>query len=342
MSVTVHIGITYDLKSDYLQRGFSDEEVAEFDRPETIAAIDGALSALGYTTDRIGSLEALMARLLRGDRWDLVFNIAECLRGYGREAAVPAVLEQFAIPYVFSDPLALAVSLHKPTAKQVLRDSGIPTPEFRVVRTLADVRKVDLELPLFVKPVAEGSSKGISRDSLVLERSQLVPACRHVLEDTRQPALVETYMSGREFTVGIAGNGTGTECLGVLEIIVNAGASHSYSLDVKSADDYRAIVRYAVCKEAGKRRQCERVAVAAWNALRCRDGGRVDLRADASGKVHVLEVNPLAGLRPQDSDLTILTGLLGIPYEALIARFMSAAHTRLGLPAPADLEMYAR
>lgn len=338
----MHIGITYDLKSEYLARGFSDEDVAEFDRPETIAAIENALSALGYTTDRIGSLAALMTRLLQGDRWDLVFNIAEGLRGYGREAVVPAVLDQYAIPYLFSDPLALAVSLHKPTAKRILRDSGVPTAEFRVVRTLADARRVDLEPPLFVKPVAEGSSKGISHDSLVLERSQLVSACRRVLEATRQPALVETYLSGREFTVGISGSGATSECIGVLEIIVDAVASHSYSLEVKSADDYHAIVRYAVCKEASMRRQCERVAVAAWNALRCRDGGRVDLRADAAGKVHVLEVNPLAGLRPQDSDLTILTGLLGIPYEALIARFMAAAHTRLGLPAPAALESYAR
>lgn len=342
MSPDVNIGITYDLKDDYLARGFSEEEAAEFDRPETIDAIDNALRTLGYRTHRIGGLEPLMQRLLQGDRWDLVFNIAEGLRGYGREAAVPAVLDQFGVPYVFSDPLALAVSLHKPTAKRVLRDSGVPTAEFQVVRTLADARRVDLPLPLFVKPVAEGSSKGISLDSLVFERNQLVPACRRVLESTRQPALVETYLSGREFTVGVVGTGPDAECLGVLEIIVDALASHSYSLEVKSADDYHAIVRYKLCKEATMRRQCERVALAAWSALRCRDGGRVDLRADANGKVQVLEVNPLAGLRPQDSDLTILSGLLGIPYETLIARFMASAHARLGLPAPAGLEVYAR
>lgn len=338
----MHIGITYDLKDDYLARGLSAEEAAEFDRPETIEAIETSLRSLGYSTDRIGGLQPLMERLLRGDRWDLVFNIAECLRGYGREAAVPAVLDQFDVPYVFSDPLALAVALHKPTAKRVLRDAGVPTPEFRVVRSLADARRVDLPLPLFVKPVAEGSSKGISLDSLVRERNQLLPACRRVLESTRQPALVETYLAGREFTVGVAGTGDDAECIGVLEVLVNALVSHSYSLEVKTADDYHSIVRYKVCREPGVRRQCERVALAAWNALRCRDGGRVDLRTDADGKVHVLEVNPLAGLRPQDSDLTILTGLLGIPYVALIARFMAAAHARLGLPAPAGLEVYAR
>jgi D-alanine-D-alanine ligase len=336
------IGITYDLKSDYLQRGFNAEDVAEFDRPETIEAIENALRAHGYTTDRIGSLDALLARLVAGDRWDLVFNFSEGLRGYGRESAVPAVLDQYDIPYVFSDPLALAVTLHKPTAKRILRDNGVPTPEFRVIRTISEARKLDLQYPVFVKPVAEGSSKGITIDSRARNNSQAVAACRNVFENTRQPALVETYLSGREFTVGMVGAGADTEVLGVMEIIVEEGASTSYSLEVKSATDFWSMVRYEMCRDAAMRRQCEKVATAAWRALRCRDGGRVDLRADAQGRVHVLEVNPLPGMHPTESDLTILAGKVGISHEVLIGRIMLAAHQRLDLPVPAGLEVFAR
>lgn len=336
----MHIGLTYDLKYDYLQRGFNDEEVAEFDKPETIEGIERSLQALGYTTDRVGSLESLMARLLAGDRWDMVFNIAEGLRGYGRESVVPAVLDQYGIPYVFSDPLALAVTLHKPTTKRILRDNGIPTADFRVIRTISEARKLDLPYPVFVKPVAEGSSKGITIDSRARNNAQAVAACRNVFEATRQPALVETYLSGREFTVGMVGAGADTEVVGVMEIIVQEGASTSYSLEVKSAADFWSMVSYELCRDAPMRRQCEKVAIAAWRALRCRDGGRVDLRADADGKVHVLEVNPLAGLHPQDSDLVILAGKKGISHEVLIGRIMLSAHARLQLPVPATLEQH--
>lgn len=338
----MHIGLTYDLKYDYLQRGFNEEEVAEFDKPETIEAIENALRGHGYTTDRIGSLESLMVRLLSGDRWDMVFNIAEGLRGYGRESAVPAVLDQYGIPYVFSDPLALAVTLHKPTAKRILRDNGVPTPEFRVVRTISEACRLDLPYPVFVKPVAEGSSKGITIDSRARNNAQAVAACRNVFEATRQPALVETYLSGREFTVGMVGAGASTEVVGVMEIVVREGASTSYSLEVKSAADFWSMVNYELCRDAPMRRQCEKVATAAWRALRCHDGGRVDLRADADGKVHVLEVNPLAGLHPQDSDLVILAGKKGIAYDVLIGRIMVSAHERLGVPAPAGLQVFAR
>ena len=138
------IGMTYDLREDYLTKGFSEEETAEFDRPDTIEAIEGALRSLGYQTDRIGNIQDLTRRLAFGDRWDLVFNIAEGLNGYGREAQVPALLDAYGIPYTFSDPLVLALTLHKGMTKRVIRDSGIPTPDFYVVESVSDVDKIDL------------------------------------------------------------------------------------------------------------------------------------------------------------------------------------------------------
>ena len=133
------IGITYDLRDDYLALGYSEEETAEFDKPETIAALEQALQSLGYETARIGNVRSLVQRLSCGDRWDLVFNIAEGLRGFGREAVVPALLEAYHIPCTFSDALVLSLTLHKGMTKHVIRDLGIPTPDFAVIETAADI-----------------------------------------------------------------------------------------------------------------------------------------------------------------------------------------------------------
>ena len=129
------IGLTHDLRDDYLAEGYSEEETAEFDRAETIDAVDRTLTELGFRTDRIGHLKSLTGRLAAGDRWDLVFNIAEGLRGFGREAQVPALLDAYEIPYTFSDPLVLALTLHKGMTKHVIRDMGIPTPDFAVIES---------------------------------------------------------------------------------------------------------------------------------------------------------------------------------------------------------------
>ena len=129
------IGITYDLRQYYLSQGMGEEETAEFDSPVTIESIDSTLSELGHVTDRIGNIRNLTSRLAAGDHWDLVFNIAEGIRGFGREAQVPALLEAYDIPYTFSDPLVLSLTLHKGMTKHVIRDLGIPTADFAVVET---------------------------------------------------------------------------------------------------------------------------------------------------------------------------------------------------------------
>src|SRR5215510_14942613 len=163
----MHIGITYDLRADYLALGYSEEETAEFDHGDTIDGIDGALCELGHTTDRVGNARQLVARLAAGDRWDLVFNICEGLHGLAREAQVPALLDVYGIPCTFSDALRMALCLHKGMTKDVVRAAGVPTPAFAVVERLEDLDGLALEYPLFAKPVAEGTGKGVSPASIL-------------------------------------------------------------------------------------------------------------------------------------------------------------------------------
>ena len=147
----MRVGITYDLREEYARKGYTDDETAEFDSLETIEAIEHALRSLGHSTDRIGHGRALLRRLVKGDRWDMVFNIAEGLHGFGREALVPALLDTYENPYTFSDPLTLCVALHKATAKHVVRDQGIRPADFEVIKRLPDVEKVALSFPAFHK-----------------------------------------------------------------------------------------------------------------------------------------------------------------------------------------------
>lgn len=320
------IGITYDLRQDYLKAGFGEEETAEFDRLDTIEAIDQTLRQLGYTTDRIGNVRNLIERLVASDRWDMVFNIAEGLRGFGREAQVPAVLDAYAVPYTFSDPLVLSLTLHKGMTKRVIRDMGVPTPDFFVVETESDVDMVDLPFPLFAKPVAEGTGKGISAASKIVNKDELASVCMNLLEMYGQPVLVETFLPGREFTVGIIGTGKSAMAIGVIEILLQEEAeadAYSYYNKAKYAD----LVEYRLVNDVEAQRAKE-VALAAWRGLGCRDGGRIDLRADAAGMPNFIEVNPLAGLNPEHSDLCIIARKLGMTYKSLIGAIMSSAHER--------------
>jgi len=321
------VGLTYDLREDYLQAGYGLEETAEFDRPDTIDAIDSAIRALGYETDRIGRIQSLVERLAAGDRWDLVFNIAEGLAGMGREAQVPALLEAYELPYVFSDPLVLTLTLHKGMTKRVIRDLGIPTPAFAVIETPADIDGVDLPYPLFAKPVAEGTGKGITAASRIDNPAELRQQCLSLLDRYKQPVLVETYLPGREMTVGIVGTGDQAVSVGIMEVLLQDNAEAGvYSYDNK--ENSEECVRYRLPDDP-EAKLAEQTALAAWRGLGCRDAGRVDMRSDANGIPNFMEVNPLAGLHPEHSDLPILCGMGGISYTELIGRIMDSALTRL-------------
>jgi D-alanine-D-alanine ligase len=328
----LRIGFTYDLKADYLALGFSEHAVAEFDTEVTIDAISGALRTLGHDVVRIGHVKALAARLVAGERWDLVFNIAEGVAGFGRESQVPALLEAYAIPYTFSDPLVCALTLHKGMAKHVARGYGVATPDFALVTTLADAAAVTMAFPLFVKPVAEGTSKGVTAKSLVTSRAALLDVCAELLAEYREPVLVEEFLSGREFTVGILGTGADARALATLEVVLKAGADAAvYSYRNKA--QWRDLVEYQLLDSGALRREVEDVALATWRCLGCRDAGRVDVRLDAAGKPQMLEVNPLAGLTPEHSDLPIMAALQGMDFETLIGEILRCTATRIAAEA---------
>jgi len=328
------IGLTYDLRSAYLAEGYGEEETAEFDRDDTIDAIEQALVTLGYETDRIGHVRQLVARLAAGDRWDLVFNIAEGMRGYGRESQVPALLDAYEIPYTFSDPLVAALTLHKGHTKRVLQSLNVATTPFAEVSSVAELSRVSLPFPLFVKPLAEGTAKGIDGASMVTDRGGLERACRRVLEEFRQPALVEPFLSGREFTVGITGTGQEAVSVGVMEIeLLDQAEPHSYTYVNKERCE--ELCRFPMAP-ADWAQRCEDLALAAWRGLDCRDAGRVDIRADAAGNLYVLELNPLPGLHPWHSDLPMICTASGIPYVDLIDRIATSARQRVqAAPRPA-------
>ena len=329
----LRIALCYDLKSDYLAAGFAPADVMEFDEEETVAFLEGGFTEVGHHPERVGRGTELARRLAAGERWDLVFNVAEGVRGRSREAQVPAVCELFDQPYTFSDPLTCAVTLDKSLAKRLVRDHGMPTAPFALVARPEDAAAVDLPFPLFVKPVAEGSSKGVTRLSRVETRDELIAACAELIETFRQPVLVETFLPGREMTVGIVGNSNdnngGPRVLGVLEVSFRAGADTAYTALNKR--DYKTWVDYHLLDGEPLAQRARALALAAYKALDCRDLARVDLRCDAGGELCFLEVNPLPGLHPTYSDLPILAGRAGVPYEELLGQIVEASARRWGL-----------
>ena len=226
--------------------------------------------------------------------------------------------------------MVLSLTLHKAMTKRVVRDAGIATPDFALVETPGDIDKVSLPYPLFVKPNAEGTGKGIDATSKVSNRKELETTCHSLLPKYKPGLIVETFLPGREFTVAIAGTGEKAHSLGVMEVMFTSKAeAHGYSYLNK--EDYKVRVDYRIIKD-DLAEKCASVALAAWRSLTCRDAGRVDLRLDENGIPGFIEVNPLAGLNPIHSDLPIICLIQGIPFIELIRMIMESAMQRLSLP----------
>jgi len=323
------IGLTYDLRIDYLKSGYSEEDVAEFDSEETINSLEETIRGLGYQTDRIGNIYALISRLAAGDKWDLVFNFAEGLYGRCRESQVPALLEAYQIGYTFSDPLVCDITLDKSFAKRIVRDAGLATPKFKVIESLEDVRDMSLHYPLFAKPLAEGTGKGIDQNSQIESPDQLRRVCENLLKRYSQPVLVEEFLPGREFTAAILGNGQDARLLGIMEIIIPKDDKAIYSFDAKERCD--ELVKYRPCPPGELYKQIERLALDSFRVLQCRDTARVDIRCDAKGIPCFLEINPMPGLHPHHSDLPMIATQEGMSYRDLIGTIISNALKRLSL-----------
>jgi D-alanine-D-alanine ligase len=328
----MHVGITYDLRSEYLAAGYGEVETAEFDQIGTIDAIDGALAELGHTTDRVGNARRLVERLAQGDRWDLVFNICEGLRGRAREAQVPAILDVYEIPYTFSDTAVMVTCLDKALTKTVVRAAGVSTPDWFVVRALADVERCELQFPVIAKPLAEGTGKGIDGASKISDWRVLKSTCARLLEHYHEAVLVERFLPGREFTVGILGEGADAEVVGTLEVILGGSAEPDvYSYVNKEQCEELVDFPLVLASEDPQVAEAERVALAAWGAVGGRDAGRLDLRCDENGRPQLMEINPLAGLHPTHSDLPMLWSAIGREYVELIERIAESARLRISV-----------
>ena len=318
------VGLTYDLRSWYIDLGYSMDETAEFDKQETVDALENALKLMGHETEPIGNAFQLIEALAAGRKWDIVFNIAEGLYGDGRESVVPAILDQYRIPYVFSGPVIMGLSLNKHLAKLVVAAAGVPVSPGCLISDLKDLDKCDLKYPLFVKPVSEGTGKGITEKSLVTNATELESIIRWILAEFHQPALVEEYLPGREFTVGVVGYGDEAISVGGMEVMTINNLP--YSVEVK--ENYQNYCTYKPL-DPDIVDECKYVALRAWKALDAVDAGRIDLKADRNGKICFIEANPLAGLNPVHSDLPMLSRMYGIEYQTLLEMIMKAAIKRI-------------
>jgi len=320
------IGLTFDLRSWYIDRGYSMEDTAEFDKQETVDALAEALRKMGHETEQIGNSFQIIEALASGKWWDLVFNIAEGLYGDGRESVIPAILDQYRIPYVFSGPVIMGLSLNKHLTKLIVKTAGVPVSPGMLITDIHDIKKCNLEYPLFVKPVSEGTGKGITEKSLVHSPDELRTMVEWIITRFNQPALVEEYLPGREFTVGIVGSGDNALAIGGMEVM--CADNLPYSVEVK--ENYQQYCQYKPL-DKDITDECKNVALNAWKALGAVDAGRVDLKADKNGKICFIEANPLAGLNPIHSDLPILARMYGIEYQKLMEMIMKSAIKRLNL-----------
>jgi D-alanine-D-alanine ligase len=304
----------------------SDDREAEYDSPRTIEAIAKAIEGYGH---QVVHLEATgdFPRALMTSGVDLVFNIAEGIRGRNREAQVPSLCELLGIAYTGSDPATLSLCLDKGLCKRVLREQGIDTPAFQVLVTGREKLR-PFRYPVIVKPNAEGTSKGITKNSVVDDEAGVRAAARELIERYDQPALVEEYITGREFTVGLLGERR-PRVLPAMEVVFLHPTERPV-YDYECKQHWESHVRYECPAKLTKdeERAIERTSRATFMALGCRDVARIDIRLAADGRVWVIEVNPLPGLTPDYSDLCLIANGAKIDYRTLIGEILAGGLKR--------------
>jgi D-alanine-D-alanine ligase len=328
----LRVGITYNLKKDFSRRENQPIDLLEeFDAEETIDAIRDVLQRDGHDVIKLGANKGLIDRL-REASIDIVFNIAEGIQGRNREAHIPALLEFLNIPYTGSDPLTLSLTLDKSMAKKVVMSEGIPSPRFKKVKKVEDLKDLDLSYPLFIKLCDEGSSKGVRLDSKILDQRSLEEKTRWLLENYRPPVLVEEFVSGPEFTVGILGN-ENPSVLGIMQIEIKGIPPEEaiYSLEIKREWEERVVYHCPAAIDEGLLHRIEEVALQSYRALDCRDVSRVDIRVGKDGTPYFLEINPLPGLSPVYGDLPIMARGMGWSYDQLVKSIFHHALKRYGL-----------
>ncbi|MCA9548132.1 MAG: D-alanine--D-alanine ligase, partial [Myxococcales bacterium] len=323
----VRVGLVYNLRRVQAQLDGAADHDAEFDAQSTIDAIAAAIAADGHVVVPIEADSRFLRRMGEA-RVDLVFNMAEGLRGRGREGLVPAVLDMLEVPHTGSDAVTLGVTLDKALAKRLVRDAGLPTAPFAVVDGPDFEWPPHLTLPGVVKPLAEGSSKGVTPASVVRTEAEARAAIAALCSRYSQSVLIEAFLPGREFTIGMLAGPAGPEVLPALEVVfVGDEPLPIYHFAHKlGADGVRFEVPAKV--DAALQAELDAVAVGAWHALGCRDVARVDLRLDAEGRVCFIECNPLPGLAPSYSDLCVAAEAAGIDHGTLVRRILAPALAR--------------
>ncbi len=321
--------------------GTFEDAFAEWDDEETVASIEAALSHAGDVVRLEADLEFPLR--LRDAKPDIVFNFAESLGGSSRESYVPTFCEFWGIPYTGSDPLTLGICLDKARTKETLTHHRIPTPEFQVVECPEDVRRT-LELPVIVKPLHEGSSKGITQRSFCTTWEETETEIARVVERYSEPAIIERFLNGREFTVAVLGNDGDGRALPIVELdysTLPGGSLPLYGFEAKwvwdrpekPLDIFQCPAR---CTPELERR-IEEIAMAAYRSLRCRDWARIDVRCDDDGSPHIIEVNPLPGVIPDpaaNSCYPKAARAAGISFDEVILQVLHAAAARYDIRVP--------
>ena len=330
MKKTFIVGLTYDLASDYhLEEGDPEDMYGEFDSEETLDRLETMISNLGHSVRRIGNIEKLVSFLHQRQPLDVVFNIAEGRYGRSREAQIPALLEAYSIPYTFSDPLTLAISLDKALTKQLWWQAGLPVSPFCVIENAADLDLPGgMQFPLFVKPIREGSSKGIRLESLVETWEQLKVQVERVIHTYRQPALVEEFLPGREFTVAVIGSGKEAKILGALEVpYIEVCKVNDFQQKKDQVWKSYTPIAFGAEGEHPLSEQIADISLRAYQTIGCRGAGRLDIRLDRHGCPCLMEVNTLPGLSIR-SALPRIAAHEGLSFEALVDRLLQDAFAR--------------
>jgi len=326
-------------ESDILPQARVNDRYAEWDTWETIHAVELALAAQHEVT-LIEANTDVYQKLLQVQP-EIVFNITEGMNGVSREAQIPAMLEYLNIPYSGSDPLTLAICLDKSRAKEILSYYNIGTPAFKVVHSVSELVSSSISMPCMIKPLHEGSSKGIYNSSLAKTRQELEKEVETVTSSYQQPALIEEFLPGREFTVALMGNGKEAVCLPIVEIKFDAlpeGVNPIYSYEAKwildRPDSPLDIFQCPADISVSLKEEIEQLCLNAYSVLRCRDWCRIDVRLDAKGKPHIIELNPLPGILPNPEDNSCFPKAArsaGMNYNQLIQTVMWLAMKRYGL-----------
>ena len=340
----MRVGLAYNMKREGQDEGQEPQgsprvdAQAEWDAPETIAAIQNALEQ-NHEVIRIDAAQDAYSVFIK-TRPDIVFNMAEGVSGPCREGYIPSVLEHLGIPYTASDPLTLNLCLDKSRTKEILAYHNLPISRFRVVSE-RNFSFNTLHYPLMVKPLYEGSSIGIRNDSLVKTRQEMRERVAWLLDNYNEPALVEEFLPGREFTVAIIGNGTEARVLPIVEILFDSlpkGVNPIYSYEAKWVWDQSSNpLRIFECPaklNGDLQAQIEDICLKAYSILRCRDWCRIDVRLDASNRPHILELNPLPGALPSPEDNSCFpkaARAAGMEYDQLINAVLDIACKRNGL-----------